>query len=188
VILGSNQGLPLCKLGQGFPSGVDFVEASRLSIRFSLFSACPPFCYVRVCPAPVAARLHHSVQVQRPRLGAPLSLSQLTHQTARPSVPERTSKRSSRRGWMWSGPVVQPGSPIQSTWSSSPFVSRAVFRNTVRNPVTGLTSSSPALAMPSPPVPPSVSIFLQPVASRLCFDRDNPITASARPSRHGARW
>jgi hypothetical protein len=53
--------------------------------------------------------------------------------------------------------VVQPGSPIQSTPSSSPFGSRADFRNTVCNRLTGLTCSSPALATPSPPLPISVS-------------------------------
>src|SRR5215208_8340196 len=63
------------------------------------------------------------------------------------SLPEITSKRSSWNGWMWSGPVVHPGSPIQSTWSNSPYVSGAVFLNTVLSPVTGLTSSSPAFAM-----------------------------------------
>jgi hypothetical protein len=71
AMLGSNQRPPPCKLGQDFPSGFDFVEASRLSMRFSLFSACLLFCYVRVCPAPVAAWLQHTVRVQRPRLGAP---------------------------------------------------------------------------------------------------------------------
>src|SRR5215211_5106552 len=50
------------------------------------------------------------------------------------------------------GPVVHPGSPIQSTWSSSPLVCRAVFRNTVLSPVTGFTSSSPALTKPCPPL------------------------------------
>ena len=50
------------------------------------------------------------------------------------------------------GPVVHPGSPLQSTWSNSPLVSWAVFRNTVRSPVTGLTSSSPALAIPCLPL------------------------------------
>jgi hypothetical protein len=42
------------------------------------------------------------------------------------------------------------GAPIQSTRSSSPFVSRAVLRNIVRNPVTRLTSSSPARAISFP--------------------------------------
>ena len=52
---------------------------------------------------------------------------------------------------MWSGPVVQAGLPIQSTWSSSPPVVWAVSRKIVRNPVAGFTSSSPALTI-SPPV------------------------------------
>jgi hypothetical protein len=42
--------------------------------------------------------------------------------------------------------VEEPTSK-QSTWSSSPLVPWAVFRNTVLSPVTGFTSSSPALAM-----------------------------------------
>src|SRR5918995_2562063 len=94
--------------------------------------------------------------------------------TRRPSLPERTSKRSSWRGWTWSGPVVQPGSPIQSTWSNSPLVSRAVFRNTVRNPVTGFVSSSPALAMSRPPL-----LFL----FRCSYNRPPPGFASAGITR-----
>src|ERR687898_2720337 len=67
--------------------------------------------------------------------------------TRRPTRPESTSKRSSCSGWTWSGPVRQPGAPIQSTWSSSPSVSCEVSRKTVRNRVAGFHSSSPAFGI-----------------------------------------
>src|SRR5918997_1639506 len=90
---------------------------------------------------------------------SPSPSTRSTPSTRRPSLPERTSKRSSWRLCTWSGPVVQPGEPIQSTWSSSPPLSRAVLRNTVLSPVTGFISSAPALAMPCPPL--LLSVFLR---------------------------
>jgi hypothetical protein len=84
----SNQRPPPCKLGQGFPSRFDFVEESLLSMRFSLFPACSLFCYVRACPAPVAAQCSR----QRPRLKAP----------SKPVPAHPPNRRRGCGGWLWS--------------------------------------------------------------------------------------
>src|ERR687893_2121838 len=134
---------------------VSVLSASLKSTRTCTSSSSPAF--QAACGAPAGATIT-----------SPSPSTRSTPSTRRPSLPERTSKRSSWRGCMWSGPVVQPGEPIQSTWSNSPPVSRAVLRNTVLSPVTWLTSSSPALAILRPPLLASVCGFLLPSASRPC--------------------
>jgi hypothetical protein len=69
--------------------------------------------------------------------------------------------------------VIRAGRPVRLTdpINLEQFAARILAsfpENTVLSPVTGFTSSSPALIMPRPPLLLSVSTFLQPAAPRLC--------------------
>src|SRR5215207_4898268 len=61
-MLDLNQRPPPCKLGQSFPDRYCPVRKSRLLKRFLAFLTTLCSCSVRVCPAPVAARLQHALQ------------------------------------------------------------------------------------------------------------------------------
>jgi hypothetical protein len=64
------------------------------------------------------------------------------------SVPETTSSRSFCRTWMCGWAMNPRGRPITSASTSSPSVSAAVLRNSIRrNPISGISSTSPGLAM-----------------------------------------
>jgi hypothetical protein len=68
---------------------------------------------------------------------------------AKDAVPAITSQRSCIPGCTCAG-VRWPARVQKASISSSvPSVSAAVLRNTIRSPVIGLMSSSPALAMSS---------------------------------------
>ena len=59
-------------------------------------------------------------------------------------VPSRTSKRSSCSGWTWAPGTRPSAARVSSNSSSSPFVSVAVCRNSMRSPLTGFSMICPA--------------------------------------------
>jgi hypothetical protein len=68
AMLGSNQRPPPCKLGRGFPTTLCPVREFRLSERFYGILVRSESGCVRLCTAPVAARLQHAL-AGRIRLG-----------------------------------------------------------------------------------------------------------------------
>ena len=62
------------------------------------------------------------------------------------AVPEITVKRDSWMGWIWGSPTLPPGASQDSYWTSSPFVSGAVFRNRIRSPWRGFSMIGPTMS------------------------------------------